>query len=87
MNRSELGTMPVIKSREDNLVWAAKFYSRNRGDSLWLVLRYHPGHAKVEDGLRQARNVLRLSRRRRTLWKVWPNPFIPPDECELYFSQ
>jgi len=84
MNQSELGTMSVSKSREGRLVWAAKFYSGVRGDSLWLVVGCHPGHAKAEDRLLQARETLRLRRRGRTAWKVWPNPFNPPDDCELY---
>ncbi len=84
MNQSDLGMIPVSKSREDNLVWAAKFYSRDRGDSLWLVLGCHPGHAKAEDRLLQAKAELRLRRRGKTMWTVWPNPFNSPDDCELY---
>ena len=86
MTRTESITTLPLASSEGQLVWAAKFYSGVRGDSLWLVLGYHPGHAKAEDRLLQARETLGLKRKGRSSWRVWPNPFNPPDDCELYLA-
>jgi hypothetical protein len=71
-------------------VWVAKFHSGVRRSPRWLVLDHHPGHAKAEFELVEAKKTLRLKRRGKTSdWRIWPYPFIPPDArtCVAYPGQ
>jgi len=66
------------------LVWVAKFYSCALQDCVWLVLSY-PFNLDDELSYLRTKERLRLRRRGRAGWRIWPYPFTPPDG-HAYFT-
>jgi hypothetical protein len=62
-------------------VCAAKLYSRVLNEPIWVVLRY-PYMDQVEYRYPATKASLGLSRKPK--WKIWPDPFRPTDDCNVY---
>ena len=67
--------------KASQFVCAARLYSRVLNEPIWIVLSY-PHIAEAEDSYPMTKANLGLSRKPR--WNIWPKPFHPNDNCNVY---
>ena len=67
-------------------VWGSKFYSRVLNQVVWIVLGY-PFNLADEEAYCKIRSNLKLCRRGKKEWKIFPYPFRPEDGLSVYFTK
>src|SRR5262245_3000218 len=76
----------LSETKIGEFVWASKFYSRLLNQVVWIVLG-HPFNLADEEAYWKVKNNLKLSRRGKKEWKIFPYPFTPEDGLSVYFMK